>query len=278
MSGPRAGARGELETTVEPLRFNNLQVRLAEKPAEVEAAQALRYRIFYESMAATPSSEMRAKRRDFDHFDPICDHLLVIDLDKSNGSPAVVGTYRLLRHSVARQADGFYSAHEYDLTTLLSFPREIVELGRSCVDSEYRKRGVMQILWRGLSEYVQTFDIQLMFGCASFPGTNLKHLSSQLAYLYHYHLAPPALRPRALAHHYVPMDIVPQSGIDVTTIVNDLPPLIKGYLRVGGFVGDGAVIDHQFNTTDVCIIVKTDQLTEKYDRRYRKTHHEIVAP
>lgn len=274
---PRAGERAEQETTVEPLRFNNLQVRLADKPADVEAAQALRYRVFYEDMAAMPSDDMRACRRDFDRFDPICDHLIVVDLDRSNGTPAVVGTYRLLRRSVARQAEGFYSEREYDLTTLLKFPSEIVELGRSCVDPEYRSRGVMQILWRGLAEYVQEFDIQLMFGCASFPGTEPKDVGAQLAYLHYYHLAPEALRPRALDHHYVSMTAVPQSGIDLGTVVNDLPPLIKGYLRVGGFVGDGAVVDHQFNTTDVCVIVKTDQMTAKYDRRYRKPAQETAA-
>ena len=109
-----------------------------------------------------------------------------------------------------------------------------------------------------------------MFGCASFPGTDPAQLAAQLSYLHHYHLAPPALRPRALAHHYVPMGILPQSDFDAQAALAELPPLIKGYLRVGGFVGDGAVVDHPFNTTDVCVIVKTDQLSDKYDKRYRR--------
>jgi putative hemolysin len=262
---------------VEPLRFNNLLIRLAETPADIEASQALRYRVFYEEMAATPSDEMRACRWDIDGFDSVCDHLLVIDMDKGNGALAVVGTYRLLRRSVAIQHGGFYSAREYDLTALLNFPGEIVELGRSCVDASYRSRGVMQILWRGLAEYVKQFNIHLMFGCASFPGTEPKHVGQQLAYLHHYHLAPQSLRPRALDHHYVSMGDVPQSGFDKNAVVSELPPLIKGYLRVGGFVGDGAVVDHQFNTTDVCVIVKTDALTAKYDRRYRKPTSETAA-
>ncbi|HYN39632.1 MAG TPA: GNAT family N-acyltransferase [Rhodospirillales bacterium] len=256
---------------MEPLAFNNFQVRLAETPAELDASQALRYRVFYEEMQASPSPEVRARKRDFDTFDPICDHLLVIDADRSNGAVGVVGTYRLLRRSIALRHGGFYSEQEYDLAALLRWEGEIVELGRSCVDTGYRSRAVMQMLWRGLAEYVRVHDLQLMFGCASFPGTDPAHLGAQLSYLYHYHLAPPALRPRALAHHYVPMGILPQSDFDAAAVLAEMPPLIKGYLRVGGFVGDGAVVDHQFNTTDVCVIVKTDQLSDKYDKRYRRT-------
>jgi putative hemolysin len=256
---------------VEPLRFNDFEVRLAETPSEIERSQALRYRVFYEELSAAPTADMRAKRLDFDDFDGICDHLLVVDLAHSNGLPKVVGTYRLLRRSVAMQHEGFYSEREYDLSVLMSVPGEIVELGRSCVDPDYRSRGVMQMLWRGLAAYVREHDIHLMFGCASFPGTDPRDRESQLAYLHHFHLAPRTLRPRALAHHYVHMDLLPPSGIDAQAALSEMPPLIKGYLRVGGFVGDGAVVDHQFNTTDVCVIVKTDQLTQKYDRRYRRS-------
>jgi len=261
-----AANRGD---TVEPLQFNTFVVRLASGPEDLDAAQALRYRVFYEEMAATPSPEMQALRRDFDRFDGICDHLLVIDQERSNGAVGVVGTYRLLRRSVALQHGGFYTQQEYDVSALLQQPYEIVELGRSCVDPGYRSRGVMQLLWRGLAAYVKTYDIKLMFGCASFPGTEPESMGAQLSYLHHYHLAPSPLRPRALDHHYVSMGIVPPSVIDTQAVLAELPPLIKGYLRVGGFVGDGAVVDHQFNTTDVCVIVKTDQLTSKYERRYR---------
>ena len=260
----------EYHQAVETLAYNNFRVRLAETSAELDASQALRYRVFYEEMKASPSPEMESLKRDFDSFDEICDHLLVIDTDRSNGAPGVVGTYRLLRRSVALRHSGFYSAQEYDLTPLLQWGGEIVELGRSCVDTGYRSRAVMQMLWRGLAEYVRVHDLELMFGCASFPGTDPAQLAAQLSYLHHYHLAPPALRPRALAHHYVPMGILPQSDFDAQAALAELPPLIKGYLRVGGFVGDGAVVDQPFNTTDVCVIVKTDQLSDKYDKRYRR--------
>lgn len=262
---------------LEPLSFNNFQVRLAESPLEIEAAEALRYRVFYEEMMASPTPEMRARRLDFDEFDSICDHLLVLDLEQGNGMPRVVGTYRLLRRSVAERYGGFYTEQEFDLSSLLRTSGEIVELGRSCVDSAYRGRGVMQLLWRGLSAYVIHYDIDVMFGCASFPGTEPDAMGKALSYLHHYHLAPRALRPRALDHHYVFMGRMPRSGIDVQAVVNELPPLIKGYLRVGGCVGDGAVVDRQFNTTDVCMIVKTDDISKKYDRHYRRPPSEQPA-
>ncbi len=256
---------------IAPLRFNNFEVRLAGDPEDLAAAQALRYHVFYEEMAAKPSPEMLAVRRDFDRFDDICDHLIVADLDCCTGDrPAIVGTYRLLRRSVADKHGGFYTAQEYDLATLMAYPGEIVELGRSCVQAEYRSRGVMQLLWRGLAAYVMHYHIGLMFGCASFPGTEPEEMGLALSYLHHFHLAPRTLRPRALENQYVDMHRVPRASIDVQSAVNDLPPLIKGYLRVGGFVGEGAVVDRQFGTTDVCMIVKTDLVTRKYDRHYRR--------
>jgi putative hemolysin len=109
-----------------------------------------------------------------------------------------------------------------------------------------------------------------MFGCASLPGTDPATLAVPLSYLHHHHLAPPALRPRALPHRRVEMRQVAACDLDPMRAMGMLPPLVKGYLRLGGFVGDGAVVDHQFNTTDVCIVVKTDLVTEKYYRHYER--------
>ena len=245
-----------------------LQVRLAETPADIDAAQALRYRIFYERMGARPLPEMALRGRDFDAFDPICDHLLVLDQSRGSTEETVVGTYRLIRRNAAERLGTFYSAAEYDIAPLLAYPGEILELGRSCVDPAYRARPVLQLLWSGIAAYVFHHQIALMFGCASLPGTDPDALAAPLSYLYHHHLAPPALRARALAQRYVDMRRLDVSAIDLVRIPATLPPLIKGYLRVGGFVGDGAVIDEQFNTTDVCIVLKTDLVTEKYLRHY----------
>jgi putative hemolysin len=254
----------------EEIRAGNLGLRLAESAAEIEAAQLLRYRVFYEEMGARADAGTRAARRDADEFDAVADHLLVLDHDLGEGVEAVVGTYRLIRRPAAARLGRFYSESEYDISPLLAFPGEVMELGRSCVAAPYRTRGSLQLLWRGIAAYVFRHRIDLMFGCASLPGTDLDALAGQLSYLHANHLAPPALRPRALPSRFVPMDRVDPAALDVKAALIALPPLIKGYLRLGGFVGEGAVIDDQFNTTDVCIVVKTDQVTDKYYRHYER--------
>lgn len=246
-----------------------LVIRQAESPLEVEAAQRLRYQVFYDEMGAVPSLTARRTKSDADDFDTVCDHLLVIDPSRSNGAPFVVGTYRMLRRSIAEKVGGFYSRHEYDLTSLLDYPGEIVELGRSCVHADYRSGAVMQMLWRGLSQYLDEHDVRMMFGCASFPGTDLDAIQSGLSYLHHYHLAPEGIRPRALQAHYIEMGKVAPDWLDRRSALSELPPLIKGYLRVGGVVGEGAVIDRQFNTTDICVIVECTKITERYRRHYK---------
>lgn len=262
-AAPAAGAR--------PVHFQSgmLEVRLAETPHELDEAQDLRFRVFYDEMKAKPTAAMAAARRDVDSFDRHCDHLLLLDVQDSV-RPKVVATYRLLRRERAAAAGGFYTASEYAIEPLLSLPGEILELGRSCVDAAFRTRAVMALIWRGIAHYVLHHKIDLMFGCASLPGIDPNALQVELSYLHHYHLAPPALRVRALSERYVPMAILPREAIDPRRALASLPPLIKGYLRLGGFIGDGAVVDEQFNTTDVCVVVKTDLVTEKYFKHFTR--------
>jgi L-ornithine Nalpha-acyltransferase len=264
------GAGALTRDRIVDIRSGGLQVRLAETAADIDAVQALRYRIFYENLGAQPLPEMLRRRRDFDRFDNDCDHLLVLDHGNGRGSNRVVGTYRLLRRDAARRLGSFYSADEYDIAPIVCHEGEILELGRSCVDAAYRQRPAMQLLWSGIAAYVFHHDVRLMFGCASLPGTDPDALATPLAYLHHYHLAPSALRPRARRERYVDMSRLLIGAIDPGQALAALPPLIKGYLRLGGFVGDGAVIDQQFNTTDVCILVKTDLITAKYSRHYER--------
>ena len=252
------------------IRAGSLEIRLAEAPSEVQSAQALRYAVFYEEMAAKPSAEMSARRMDFDSFDAIADHLLVIDNARGHGAAGVVGTYRLIRREAAERVGGFYTADEYDIGPIETYSGEVLELGRSCVHADYRTGQIMQLLWRGIAAYVFQHDIELMFGCASFPGTEPDELALPLSYLYHYHLAPPALRTRAIPSRFVDMQRMAADAIDQRRALARIPPLIKGYLRLGGVIGDGAVIDHQFHTTDVCVVVKTDLVTERYYRHYER--------
>ena len=248
------------------IRAGNLAVHIATTPEEIKASQQLRYRIFYEEMGGTPSAEARKLKLDSDEFDSYCDHLLV--LDYSLPANQVVGTYRLLRRSAAQALGKFYSESEFNINAIKQQEGEILELGRSCVDVNYRNRAVMQLLWRGIGAYVAQYDIKLMFGCASLFGTDVKAQSLPLSYLYHYHLAPCELRTQALPGQYIEMNMMPKEIIIVKEAFSALPALIKGYLRLGGYIGDGAVIDPQCKTIDVSVIVKTDLVTEKYVQRY----------
>lgn len=230
-----------------------LEVRLAETQAEIEAAQRLRFDVFYREMSAKPSAEMLSAGRDFDDYDPICKHLLVVDRDDGN---KVVATYRLMREdAAAKSPKGFYTAGEYDISAMLEARKgkRLLELGRSCVIKAFRTGPTMQLLWRGLLVYVIKNDIDLMFGCASLPGTDPKALALQLSYLHHFHLLPEELRVRALPALYTSTNMMPKEAIDEAEALRALPPLVKGYVRAGAKIGDGAVIDRQFDTTDVFI-------------------------
>ena len=258
------------------LRAGHLGVRVATTLAEIDAVQALRYRVFYRELGAMADAETARAGRDRDRFDRIADHLLVVDHAIGPGAEGVVGTYRLIQREAAARLGRFYSADEYDIGPILAFPGRIMELGRSCVDAAYRNRAAMQLLWRGIAAYVFHYQIDLMFGCASLPGTDPDAVALELTYLYQNHLAPPAVRPRALPHRFVEMQRLRPDTIDLRRALGQLPPLIKGYLRLGGFVGDGAVIDGQFNTTDVAVLVKTDLVTDKYYRHYERQLREAL--
>ncbi len=251
----------------EPIAAGNLEVILATAEADIQASQALRYRVFVGEIGAIPTVENKRVERDMDEFDAVCDHLLVVE-HQDTGGYKVVGTYRMLRRAPMQKIGRFYTATEFDIKPMLDFKGEVLELGRSCVDVAYRNRSVMQLLWRGIAAYVEHCHIDIMFGCGSLYGADVAKHAATLSYLYNAHLAPEELRIRALAERYVKMDILPIEQVDVKRTFVGLPPLIKGYLRLGGFVGDGAVLDPEYNTTDVAIIVKTQNVTGKYVERY----------
>lgn len=248
--------------------FDAISVRLATSSKEVEEAQRLRYEVFYEEYGAKPDAEMLKTRMDVDAYDEYADHLIVVD--DSGPKEKIVGTYRMLRRAGAEKVGQFYSASEYDLSPVLKSAESLLELGRSCVLADFRTRPVLQLLWQGIADYITEHDIELMFGCASLHSTDIKSISKPLSYLHHYHLAPEKLRPRAIKGRYINMNIIPQEDIDARRVFAELPPLIKGYLRAGASIGDGAVIDEQFNTTDVCIVVQTHLLTDRYRKHYER--------
>ncbi len=246
----------------------HLEVRLAASEAEIAAAQALRYAIFYDEMGAQPTPAMARARRDYDPYDFVCDHLLVIDHGET---PRVVGTYRLLRQDVAEASGGFYSAGEFDLSALIaqSGPgRQLLELGRSCVAPEWRTSATISLLWRGIASYLGQHGIGHLFGCASLHGADPLLHAAELSYLHHHHLAPPHLRATALPPHRVEMNRLDAAAIDARAAARALPPLLKGYLRVGAMVGDGGFVDHPFNTVDVFVVMPVDRITSRYASRF----------
>ncbi len=253
--------------------LSRYQVKLAETAEEREGAQRLRYRVFVEEMGARATAEERAARREWDEFDPFFDHLILTTVDPAIVDPLdrVVGVYRLMRGDVAAAGPGFYGAEEYDLSAIANSGRACVELGRSCVAKAHRGGPAMHLLWNGLASYVLERDIQLLFGVASFHGTDPAPLAEALSYLHHEHLAPPDLRVRARPKHYLDMNLMPREAIDAPRALQAIPALIKAYLRVGGFVGDGAFVDEDFNTVDVCVVMDTRRMTERYLSFYQRT-------
>lgn len=260
-----------------PTPADKITVRLTQSLDEVEAAQRLRYQVFYEEYKAVADAKTAQSKMDVDDYDAVTDHLVVLDETLPQGPEQIVGTYRLLRREVAEKFGKFYTSDEYNIDPLLKSGAVLLELGRSCVLPPYRTRPVLQKLWQGIAHYVAEHNIGLMFGCASLHGTNVEELSPQLSYLYHYHLAAPDLCPRAIPSRYVDMNRMRKEDIDAKKVFISMPPLIKGYMRLGASIGDGAVIDHQFNTTDVCIVMPTHLVTEKYLKHYQRvTNNSIV--
>jgi putative hemolysin len=247
-------------------------VRLAESDADVAAAQRLRYRVFVEEMGATPNACDAAERRERDRFDPYFEHLLLIDneSDDPEVERGVVGVYRLLRGARARQGIGFYGVTEYDLRLLEAYPRETLELGRSCIDARHRGGAGMHLLWAGLGQYIGEHDVSILFGVASFHGTEPATMAQALSYLHYNHLAPLDLRVTARPDSRVEMDILPPGKVDMIEAMRQIPALIKAYIRLGGFIGDGAYIDHDFNTVDVCLLVDAARMADRYHKFYTR--------
>lgn len=247
--------------------------RLAQDDRDLRAAQRLRYRVFVQELGASGGMVDHDAMLERDAFDPVFDHLVLIDLDRDAAAlENVVGVYRLLPGERAAQMGRFYGDDEYDLAPLRTCGRRVVELGRTCVHPDYRRGAAMLHLWNALADYVLVRDIEIMFGVASFHGTDVARLAPALAWLHHNRLAPAALRVQARGSHRQAMDLIPADTIVEAEAMALIPPLIKAYLRLGGVVGEGAFIDHAFNTTDVCLIIDTAAMSEKHREFYeRKT-------
>ncbi len=247
----------------------DFHLKLAETEAEMRQAQALRYEVFVAELGGSGAMVDHDQRLEQDRFDPFYDHLLLLDRRRDEGD-RVVGVYRLLRGDQAARLGRFYSEGEYDLTPLIQSGRPLLELGRSCLHADYRGGTAMYELWNGLAGYVAEHGIEILFGVASFHGTDIAALAQPLSLLHHRHLAPADLRVRARAEHFQRMDLLPEAVIDRRAAMIATPALIKAYLRLGGFVGEGAFVDHAFNTTDVCLVMDTERMNAKQKSLYTR--------
>lgn len=242
----------------------DFQLSLATSQADLFAAQRLRYEVFVEELGGDGELVDHENRLERDRFDPFFDHMILRDGD------AVVGVYRLLRGDQAEKIGQFYSEDEYDLTALRQSGRKLLELGRSCLHRDYRGGTAMYHLWNGLAGYVADHGIEVLFGVASFPGIDADALAQPLSLLHHRHLAPQELRARARSEHFQSMDLMPEVRIDRRQAMLQVPALIKAYLRLGGFVGEGAFVDVPFNTTDVCLILDTARMNDRQRAIYTR--------
>jgi putative hemolysin len=248
---------------------SHFELRLAECEADLHAAQRLRYDVFVEELGGGGEMVDHAGRREADRFDPHFDHLMLLD-NRRPAEDRVIGVYRVMREEAAARAGQFYSEDEYDLGPLRASGRRLLELGRSCLHRDYRGGTAMMHLWAGLADYIAAHRIEVLFGVASFHGTDPAPLAGPLSLLHHRHLAPPDLRPVARTAGYQRMDLIAERDLDRPAAIRATPALIKAYLRLGGCVGQGAFIDRAFNCIDVCLVLDVATIPEKQGALYRR--------
>lgn len=252
-------------------RIGTLEVRLARNSSEIAAAQEVRFRVFYDELGAKRDFVHELEARDADRFDAACDHLVVFDT--SIGGPdhrQIVGTYRVLRQEVALETGGFYAADEFEMDALVArHPgRRFLELGRSCVLPHYRSKRTVELLWQGVWAYARRHGADVLTGCASFPGVIPAAHAQALSFLAHACQADAGWRVRAVASRFHTMDLMPAEAIDPKAALLAMPPLIKGYLRLGARFGEGCVIDSDFSTTDVFVVLPVEAISERYINYY----------
>ena len=252
------------------IEVDNFIIKIVEKKSELKKAQALRYSVFYKEKKAIPTITKKFLRLDYDKVDKFADHLIVIDKNKKGIKNKIIGTYRLLRGDIAAHCGEFYTSSEFDLSKILNSYKnnQILELGRSCVHQDYRNGTIVNLLWKAIAQYVKLYDIKILLGCASFHGTDVMKYTNELSYLRKNFSLPDELSVKSLDIKIYPAYAeINSNNNDLRTFVK-LPPLIKGYLRIGGKVSHDCFVDYKFNTIDLCVVVTTDNINKKYKKKY----------
>ena len=253
------------------IEVGNLIIKLAETSSEIRDAQSLRYSVFYKEKNAKSTLSNKMLRLDYDKVDCFADHLIVIDKNRGKFQNKIIGTYRLVRGDLAFRYGGFYTSTEFDLSNIFQLYKnnEILELGRSCVHKNYRNGKTMKLLWKAIANYVTLYDIKILLGCASFPGTNVRNFEDQLSFLKRNYSLQSELSVSSLDSNIYPINSSKNINVSDIELFIKLPPLIKGYLRVGGKVSKQCFVDYNFNTIDLCVVV----LTKNIDNKYKKTFY-----
>lgn len=252
----------QIGKTVASASKPHYSVELARTPEDVLEAQRLRYRVFGEEMGARLNP--RTPGVDCDLYDPFCEHLIVRD----ESADRIVGTYRILTPEAAQRVGNYYSDNEFDLTRLQHLRGKMVEVGRSCIDPDYRNGAIISLLWGKLAEYMLSNGYEYLIGCASIGmadgGHNAANLFVQLIDDY---IAPPEYR--VFPRHPLPFERL------VTGIKAEIPPLIKGYLRAGAHVCGEPAWDPDFNTADVFMLLPMSRISQRYAKHF--LHQEAVV-
>ncbi len=246
-------------------KIGSLEVRLARNTAEIRQAQMLRYQVFLQDFSTREEANTASIGRDKDDYDQYCDHLLVIDTERMPGSD-IVATYRIMQQQFARGNIGFYSQNEFDLAPMINRHPHLnfMEVGRSCVLPDYRSKRTLELMWHGLWSYCLQNNFDVMMGCASLPGTNLRDLALPLSFLHHFAPASQEWQVSAQSGMAADVELMAKHSLDPKQALRQLPPLIKGYLRLGAQFGGHAVIDPKFRTTDVFVIMPVAKLNTRY--------------
>lgn len=256
--------------TFPKIEVGDFVIKLADTNSELKKSQALRYSVFYKEKKVKPNFQKKMMRLDYDKIDKFADHLIVIDKKRKGFKNKIVGTYRLIRGDIASHFGGFYTSSEFDLTNILNSYNntQILELGRSCVHKDYRNGTTMNLLWKAIAEYIKLYDIKVLLGCASFQGIDVQKFSKELSYLRSNFSLSDEMSVQSLVNNNFPVnDKNNINESDLRTFAK-LPPLIKGYIRVGGRVSDSFFVDYDFNTIDLCVVVQTENIDEKYKNKF----------
>ncbi|MCC7311623.1 MAG: GNAT family N-acetyltransferase [Sulfuritalea sp.] len=253
-----------IETANTASQHTGYTVALARSEEEVREAQRLRYKVFVEELGARIPATV--PNHDIDRFDAHCEHLVV----RENHADRIVGTYRILTPDVARNIGGYYSEGEFRINRLHNLRGRMVEVGRSCIHPDYRSGGVITLLWAGLADYMVRNNYDYLMGCASIGmadgGHNAANLFTQLNAA---QLAPAEYR------------TFPRHGLPFERLMNGqpalIPPLIKGYLRVGAWVCGQPAWDPDFNTADLLLLLPMSRMNSRYMRHFVKPAATVAA-